>query len=174
MVPMADRLGLMVWSEIPVYQGIDFKNPQTLAKAQQQLTEVIARDRNRAAIIVWSVSNETPKSAERNAFLHQLIVMARALDPTRLITTATDQTSATEAHLDHVLQQADDRERVRRRCKAGARRRFSAMDWGISGGYLQAYNRKGLISESGERKKAFYVLQKFYRELAAQTGTTAQ
>ena len=50
MTRTADRLGLMVWSEIPVYQGIDFKNPQTLAKAQQQLTEMIARDQNRAAI----------------------------------------------------------------------------------------------------------------------------
>ena len=28
------------------------------------------------------------------------------------------------------------------------------------------YNRKGLISNRGERKEAFYVLQRFYRELA--------
>src|SRR5438094_903751 len=41
-------------------------------------------------------------------------------------------------------------------------------------GVQDGYNRKGLISESGDRKKAFYVLQKFYRELAAQTGTAAQ
>ncbi len=27
------------------------------------------------------------------------------------------------------------------------------------------YNRKGLISNRGERKQAFYVLQGFYREL---------
>ena len=53
MVRTADRLGLMVWSEIPVYQGVDFKNPQALTKAQQQLTEMIARDRSRAAIVLW-------------------------------------------------------------------------------------------------------------------------
>ncbi len=29
------------------------------------------------------------------------------------------------------------------------------------------FNRKGLISERGEKKKAFFVLQRFYRELAA-------
>src|SRR5437879_10970882 len=63
MTRMADRLELMVWSEIPVYQGIDFKNEHTLAKAQQQLTEMITRDRNRAEITIWSVSNETTKSA---------------------------------------------------------------------------------------------------------------
>ena len=28
------------------------------------------------------------------------------------------------------------------------------------------YNRKGLISDKGEKKKAFYILQKFYAELA--------
>jgi len=27
------------------------------------------------------------------------------------------------------------------------------------------YNRKGLISSRGERKQAFYVLQRFYRDL---------
>jgi beta-glucuronidase len=98
MVRTADRLGLMVWSEVPVYQSVDFKNPQTLTKATQQLTEMITRDRNRTAIIFWSVSNETPKSAERNAFLQQLIKTARTLDPTRLITTATNQTNSTEPH----------------------------------------------------------------------------
>jgi beta-glucuronidase len=37
-------------------------------------------------------------------------------------------------------------------------------------GIQDGYNRKGLISESGERKKAFYVLQQHYRELASQAG----
>jgi len=85
-------------SEIPVYQVIGFKDPQTLAKARQQLTEMITRDRNRAAVILWSMSNETPKSPERNAFLQQLIKTARTLDPTRLITTATNQTTTAETH----------------------------------------------------------------------------
>ena len=30
------------------------------------------------------------------------------------------------------------------------------------------YNRKGLISSRGERKQAFFVLQKFYRELSSE------
>jgi beta-glucuronidase len=35
-------------------------------------------------------------------------------------------------------------------------------------GIQDFYNRKGLISARGERKKAFYTMQKYYREL--QTG----
>ena len=34
-------------------------------------------------------------------------------------------------------------------------------------GVQDYYNRKGLISDRGQRKQAFYTLQKFYRELAA-------
>jgi beta-glucuronidase len=34
-------------------------------------------------------------------------------------------------------------------------------------GIQDGYNRKGLISDKGERKKAFYVLQHFYQELAS-------
>jgi beta-glucuronidase len=34
-------------------------------------------------------------------------------------------------------------------------------------GVQDFYNRKGLISDRGQRKQAFYTLQKFYRELAA-------
>jgi len=34
-------------------------------------------------------------------------------------------------------------------------------------GIQEYYNRKGLISDRGQRKQAFYVLQKFYRDKAA-------
>jgi beta-glucuronidase len=244
MVRAADRLGLMVWSEIPVYQGVDFKNPQTLAKATQQLTEMIARDRNRAAIILWSVSNETPKSAERNAFLQQLIRSARALDPTRLITTATNQTNSTEPHKkvfdDPIIADLDvfgvneyigwyegvpadlditawatpydkpmivsefggeatyglhgtvsqrwteeNQEEIYVHQIAALRKIpfvRGTSPWILKDfrsphrnlpGLQDGFNRKGLVSEKGERKKAFYVLQKFYRELAA-SGTRIQ
>ena len=239
MVRTADRLGLMVWSEIPVYQGVDFKNPQTLAKAQQQLTEEITRDRNRAAIILWSVSNETPKSPERNAFLQQLIKTARDLDTSRLITTATNQTNSTEPHKkvfdDPIIADLDVfgvNEYIG--WYEGAPADLDITTWatpydkpmivsefggeakyGLHGSVTQrwteenqeeiykhqiaalrkipflrgtspwilkdfrsphrnlprlqdGFNRKGLISENGERKKAFFILQQFYRELAAQ------
>ena len=41
-------------------------------------------------------------------------------------------------------------------------------------GVQDYYNRKGLVSERGERKKAFYVMQEFYRELQRREGKTAE
>ena len=52
------------------------------------LGDMIRRDRNRAAIAMWSVANETPITPARTRFLSELIHHARALDPTRLVTAA--------------------------------------------------------------------------------------
>ncbi|HXU00783.1 MAG TPA: glycoside hydrolase family 2 TIM barrel-domain containing protein, partial [Polyangia bacterium] len=60
MTRAADRLGLLVWSEIPVYWTIAWSNVTTLAAARAQLAEEIARDGNRASVVLWSVGNETP------------------------------------------------------------------------------------------------------------------
>src|SRR6266550_4407903 len=87
-IRLADRLGLLVWSEIPVYWDIAWKNPATLANAESQLSEMIARDHNRAAVIFWSLSNETPVDADRTVFLQKLAEEARRQDPTRLVTSA--------------------------------------------------------------------------------------
>jgi beta-glucuronidase len=88
MLRAADELGLLVWSEIPVYWLVDFTNPQTLKTALKMQTESIERDRNRASIIIWSVGNETPVGDARNAFLRSLIANAHRLDDTRLVSAA--------------------------------------------------------------------------------------
>ena len=88
MARLADQMGILLWEEIPVYWTIQWENTQTLALAQQQLTEMIARDQNRASVIIWSMANETPVSDVRNRFLKSLVDSARALDPTRLISAA--------------------------------------------------------------------------------------
>ena len=77
-------MGIMVWSEIPVYWTIEWENPATLANARNQLSEMIARDKNRAAVVIWSVANETPLSNARLSFLKNLISHTRSLDGTRL------------------------------------------------------------------------------------------
>ena len=84
----ADRTGLLVWSEIPIYWRVAFDDPQVLAKARVMLAEEIERDRNRASIIIWSIANETPVSDARNAFLFTLADDAHRLDPTRLVSAA--------------------------------------------------------------------------------------
>jgi beta-glucuronidase len=88
MLRTADRLGILVWSENPVYWALQFDNPKVLAKAEQQLDEEIGTSRNHAAIILWSMANETPNNAPRTQFIETLAAKARALDSTRLITAA--------------------------------------------------------------------------------------
>ena len=88
MTRAADRMGLLVWSEIPVYWTIAWDNPDTLTNARQQLAEEIARDGDRASVILWSVGNETPVTEARTRFLRTLVADARAADPTRLLTAA--------------------------------------------------------------------------------------
>ena len=88
MTRLADKLGILVWSEVPVYWSIDWTNPRTLDVAKQQLHEMIRRDRDKASVILWSMSNETPPSPPRTAFLEKLVAQARSEDPTRLITSA--------------------------------------------------------------------------------------
>ncbi len=88
MTRAADRLGLLVWSEIPVYWAVEFSDPAVLAKAKGILHEEIDRDRNRASIALWSVANETPNTPARTEFLTALADEVRAADPTRLVTAA--------------------------------------------------------------------------------------
>jgi beta-glucuronidase len=88
MTRAADRMGLLVWSEIPTYWAIQFANPTVLAKAKQQLHEEIDRDRNRASIALWSIANETPATPARTKFLTALAEEVRATDDQRLVTAA--------------------------------------------------------------------------------------
>jgi beta-glucuronidase len=78
---LADELGLMVWSEIPIVSAIDWTNKHSLQIAQTQIAENVSRDLNRAAIVMWSIANETfPQTDERLAFLKSLADIARNLD----------------------------------------------------------------------------------------------
>lgn len=88
MLRAADRQGIMVWSEIPLWQRIAFDKPEVYAKANTMLHEMIRRDRNKASILFWSVANETPNNPTRTEFLTRLVQQAHALDSTRLITAA--------------------------------------------------------------------------------------
>lgn len=85
---VADKEGIMVWSEIPNWQRISFDQPEVYAKDLVMLKEMIRRDRNKASVILWSVSNETGNNPVRTKFLTDLILEARKLDATRLITSA--------------------------------------------------------------------------------------
>ena len=94
MVREAEKMGILVWSEIPVYWTISWENPDTLLNAKNQLTDMISRDQNRANVIIWSIANETPHGESREKFLAQLAELARSLDNSRLISMAMEVTSA--------------------------------------------------------------------------------
>ncbi|MGN6543264.1 MAG: glycoside hydrolase family 2 protein [Ginsengibacter sp.] len=237
MTRMADSLGFLVWSEIPVYWTIDFGNHEVYEKAKQQLTEMITRDKNRASVIIWSVGNETPVSPVRTDFMHNLIVSAKALDSTRMISAALEvnYNSKNEMHVinDPLGQYVDlvafneylgwygglpsscrsanwstpyDKPLFISETGAGAKYGFHAdsltrfseeyqawyyreqinmfkrmpENWvGLSPWvladfrspkrnnpiYQQGWNRKGLFSNNGNKKEAFYILQSFYKEI---------
>lgn len=237
MTRMADSLGFLVWSEIPVYWTIDFGNPDVYAKAKQQLTEMVTRDKNRASIIIWSVGNETPVSPVRTEFMHNLILAAKALDSTRMVSAALEvnYNADKKMHLinDPLGQYVDlvafneylgwygglpsacrtanwgspyDKPLFISETGAGAKYGFHAdsltrfseeyqawyyreqikmfqrmpENWaGLSPWiqadfrspkrnnpiYQQGWNRKGLFSNEGKKKEAFYILQSFYKEL---------
>jgi len=88
MTRAADKLGILVWSEVPVYWAEHFDDPAVYAKSQEQLREEIRRDRDKASIILWSIANETPNNAARTSFLTRSGAFVHQQDPTRLVTAA--------------------------------------------------------------------------------------
>lgn len=88
MVRLADKWGIMLWEEVPLWQNIQFSNPGILNKADTMLKEMITRDKNRCSIIMWSVANETTPSEDRNRTLASMAEFVRSLDNTRLVTSA--------------------------------------------------------------------------------------
>ncbi|MGY0036649.1 glycoside hydrolase family 2 TIM barrel-domain containing protein [Pedobacter sp. NJ-S-72] len=87
MVKQAEKMGLMVWSELPVYQHIEFSDTAVPLKMELMLKEMLRRDRNRCNVIIWSLSNETYTSTPRRSEeLVDLTKKCRELDSTRLIT----------------------------------------------------------------------------------------
>ncbi|MGL1886534.1 MAG: beta galactosidase jelly roll domain-containing protein [Reichenbachiella sp.] len=86
-VKLAEKMGLMVWSEIPIYQHIEFSAPKVRQKMDLMMKEMMRRDRNRAAVIIWSLSNETYSfTPNRDSALVELTKECKSIDSTRLIT----------------------------------------------------------------------------------------
>ena len=102
---LADRLGLGVWEEIPLYHF----TPQTFTIAidrgiaQQMLTEMDLRDFNRPSVMFHGFSNESNGDAERANALNTLQAVDRRIDGTRLTgqaTYGTDLSDRSSANLD--------------------------------------------------------------------------
>lgn len=91
MVREAEKMGLMVWNELPVYQHIQFSDSLVPKKMENMLHEMISRDKNRGGVIVWALSNETyPSTAGRDKALVEITKKCKAIDSTRLVVHVTN------------------------------------------------------------------------------------
>ncbi len=237
MIQLADEMGLLVWAEVPVYWTISWLNQATFNNAQQQLTDLITRDKNRASVIVWSIGNETPISEPRNVFMNKLVNIVRTNDNTRLVAAALevhrkDNTVIIEDPLGESLDLisfneyagwywSNSKDMLNYKFDIKFNKPVVITEFGADalGGfhadeetrwseeyqdlifknqftllstmsgfrgmtpwilvdfrsprrqhplYQDFWNRKGLISETGKKKKGFYTLQQFYNNIQQQ------
>ena len=201
------------------------------------MSEMIRRDKNRCGVVIWSLSNETNSSPDRDRALIELSKQCRLLDSTRLITSVIndqhykndsihvwdtlykyfDVMSINEylgwyvpwqgkpaetkwqlvyqkpiiisefggeakfgSHKGPVDEAASWSEEYQEQIYKDQLRLFSVTP-NLSGVcawilvdyhsptrlhpvYQQGYNRKGLLSELGEKKKAWYILNQYYKD----------
>ena len=90
---LADRYGILVWSEIPVFRMASrlFAISEVRNKALRMLREEIVRDANHPSVAVWSIGNENasrPGTGLRK-YIRKAERTVADLDPTRLIGLAT-------------------------------------------------------------------------------------
>jgi beta-galactosidase len=85
---LTDRLGFVVWAEIPNIDSVN-TTPEYLATTQNQLLELIRQNYNHPSIVFWSVGNELQKYPDPTPTVQSLNTLAKAEDPSRLTTLAT-------------------------------------------------------------------------------------
>ncbi len=86
LIEIADKEGILILEEIPVYWGIAFDDAKVFKKAARMLRTLIHRDYNHPSVIMWSCGNEIPVSnLACSRFMKNLMLYARTLDTSRLI-----------------------------------------------------------------------------------------
>jgi beta-glucuronidase len=84
---MADRDGILLWSEVPVYQVATkfLTRPGWLTSAHAFLRENILTNENHPAVLLWSIGNELPEPANdaEARYIAGAAQLAHQLDPTR-------------------------------------------------------------------------------------------
>jgi beta-glucuronidase len=92
MQELADREGLLIWSEIPVYavKTKFLKRLEVRKLAARELEANILANQNHPSIMLWSIGNELsarPGPVQQN-YIERATRQAKALDPTRPIALA--------------------------------------------------------------------------------------
>ncbi len=84
---LADKLGLLIWSEVPVYavktQYLKLKSVRRLAT--KELGKNIAANENHPSVMLWSIGNElsSQPGPVQNAYIKSAAAFAHEMDPTR-------------------------------------------------------------------------------------------
>ncbi|XP_048583170.1 beta-glucuronidase isoform X1 [Nematostella vectensis] len=90
---MADRTGIVVIDESPGV-GIHYSDnfgPVSLKHHQEVMAELVRRDKNRPAVVMWSVANEPLSNlAQAEKYFAPIFSETRKLDPTRPVTFVTN------------------------------------------------------------------------------------
>ena len=84
---VADRFGLLVWTEIPNVANFTTQSAQRL---RETMSGILRRDRNHPSIIAWTIINEDwgtrlIENAEHRQWLKDTYDWLKAEDPTRLV-----------------------------------------------------------------------------------------
>jgi beta-glucuronidase len=88
---LADRDGILLWSEIPAYGDNSFLGiPAWRRHAYSVLADDIAANQNHASVLVWSIGNEfpTPPNLGEAVYIGGAVALAHRLDPTRPVAMA--------------------------------------------------------------------------------------
>jgi beta-glucuronidase len=92
MQQMADQDGLLVWSEIPVYQvkNAYLGQPGEIPRALALLKQNILAGQNHPSVMTWSIGNElsTPVPPAEAGYIASASALSRQLDPTRPVSLA--------------------------------------------------------------------------------------
>jgi beta-galactosidase len=76
----ADRLGLLVWEELPVVREIS-TSKEFADNCRRMLTEMIRQHYNHPSIIIWCLMNEVfLKMHSEAGYVRQVVALARSLD----------------------------------------------------------------------------------------------
>ncbi len=84
---LADKLGLLIWSEVPVYavktEYLKLKSVRRLAT--KELGKNIAANENHPSVMLWSIGNElsSQPGPVQNAYIKSAANFAHEMDPTR-------------------------------------------------------------------------------------------